>query len=139
MAAAPRAARRGPGAASLLSIVAVGFCAATSVGAQRPPEASPQQSRDLASAVLQASPSSDAVTVAFFNRPIVELRATVLGRSPAERARTTERTLDDLVREHIAGPVDSRPLEGGSLVTVASRAVLVITAADVDQLSGDTL
>jgi small-conductance mechanosensitive channel len=140
MAAASWAARRSPGPAALTAFLAAAIvCGGALVAAQRPPEASPERSREMASAVLQAVPSTETATVTFFNRPIVELRATVLGRSPAERARTAERTLDDLVGEHIAGPVDSRMLQGGSLVTVASRAVLVITDADVDQLSGDTL
>jgi small-conductance mechanosensitive channel len=120
-------------------MVAALVAAGTTAAAQRPVEPSPQQSRDLASAVLQAAPSSQPATVTFFNRPIVDLRATVLGRSPSERARTAQRSLNDLADQHIAGPVDSRLLDGGALITVASRAVLVLAEADVDELSGDTL
>jgi small-conductance mechanosensitive channel len=137
----PRGRRSGGATASwrwLLALAAI-VCAGPFAGAQRPPEASPQRSRELASAVMQVAPSSESATVTFFNRSIVDLHATVLGRSPAERARTAERTLEDLVNEHIASPVDFRLLEGGSLITVASRAILVLTDADVDQLSGDTL
>src|SRR5262245_19593412 len=126
-------------AAWLVSMLVAALAGVGEAVAQPRAEPSPQQSRDLASAVLQAVPSSDTVTLTFFNRQIVELRATVLGRSPSERAAATSRTLADVVREHIAGPVDSRPLQSGSLITVASRGVLVLTAADVDELSGDTL
>ncbi|HEY7172972.1 MAG TPA: mechanosensitive ion channel domain-containing protein [Vicinamibacterales bacterium] len=137
----PRGPRSGDAAASrrwLLAIAAI-VCAGSVAAAQRPPETSPQRSRELASAMMQVAPSSESATVTFFNRSIVDLHATVLGRSPAERARTAERTLEDLVNEHISSPVDFRLLEGGALITVASRAVLVLTDADVDQLSGDTL
>ena len=59
------------------------------------------------------------VAVTFFNRPIVSLRARVLGRSPQERAvccRTDPRRPGR--RAVLPGPVDSQPLEGGSLITV---------------------
>jgi small-conductance mechanosensitive channel len=138
--ARPGGLTRGSGAAVIIPFLVLAFFWAGSLAsAQRPPEQSPERSRELASAVLQAVPSSDTATVTFFNRSIVDLRATVLGRSPFERATTAERTLEDLVREHITGPVESRLLEGGSLITVASRAVLVITTADIDELSGETL
>src|SRR5262245_14252155 len=46
---------------------------------------------------LQPERSDQSVTVVFANRPIVALRARVLGRGPIERARGAERMLDDLV------------------------------------------
>src|SRR4051812_14489025 len=135
-----RGAARGCGAANLIAIVvaAVLFASAAAT-AQRAPEPSPAQSRDIASAVLQAAPSADTATVTFFNRSVVDLRATVLGRGPAERARAATRRLDDLAAEAIAGPVEAHALAGGSLISVASKGVLVITEADLDPVSGETL
>jgi len=113
--------------------------AATLVAAQPPPEPSPQRSRDLASAVLQAVPSTQTATVTFFNRSIVDLRATVLGQGPAERARAVEQRLKDIAAERITGPVEARALDGGSLISVASKGVLVVTEQDLDEISGETL
>ena len=42
----------------------------------------------------------------YFNRPIVVLKARVLGRSPMERAAGAERALDELAAQRITGPVD---------------------------------
>jgi len=87
----------------------------------------------------RAEPSGQSATVVFFNRPIVVLRARVLGRGPAERAEGAERALEDLVEHDITGPVESQPFEGGTLLTVAGRGVLVLTPPDVDELLGDTV
>src|SRR5690348_9918478 len=57
----------------------------------------------------RAEPSGQSATVVFFNRPIVVLRARVLGRGPAERAEGAERALEDLVEHDITGPVESQP------------------------------
>jgi small-conductance mechanosensitive channel len=90
-------------------------------------------------AVVRADASQSPATVTFFNRPIVDLRATVLGRSPAERARGAEQRIDDIARERIVGPVEAEALDIGMMITVASKGVVVLTAVDVDGLSGDTL
>jgi small-conductance mechanosensitive channel len=84
-------------------------------------------------------PSGETSTLTYFNRPIVVLRARVLGRRPVERATGAERILDDLIAEGITGPVESRSIEGGSLITVASRVVVGLALPDVDELSGETL
>ena len=64
-------------------------------------------------AVVEAEPSGQSATLTFFNRPIVVLRARVLGRGPAERADGARRALDDLVARGITGPVESQPFDGG--------------------------
>jgi small-conductance mechanosensitive channel len=75
----------------------------------------------------------------FVNRPIVVLRARVLGRGPAERAEGARRALDDLVERGTTRPVERQSFDGGWLITVASRGVLALTAPDVDELSGETV
>ena len=95
-----RGAARGRGAANLFSIVAAVLVAGVTAIAQRAPEPPLAQSRDIASAVLEAAPSPDTVTVTFFNRSIVDLRATVLGRGPAERARAAAGLAADGGRVH---------------------------------------
>ena len=90
-------------------------------------------------AAIRAEPSGQSATFTFFNRPIVVLRARVLGRGPAERADGARRALDDLVARGITGPVEWQPFDGGALITVASRGVLALTSPDVDELSGETV
>jgi len=101
------------------------------------PSAPPAQT--LTSALLSATPSKETATFSYANRPIVLLRASVLGRSPAERAAGAKRALDDLVAQGITGPVAVQPLESAALVSVGSRVVLGLTAADVDDLSGESI
>jgi small-conductance mechanosensitive channel len=107
----------------------------------QPPSTQPASSSEpptIASAV-NAEPTDEQSTLTFFNRPIIVLRARVLGRRPSERAATTERVLDELVEEGITSPVTKQVFAGASIISVRSRAVLVLTALDVDQLSGQTL
>jgi small-conductance mechanosensitive channel len=92
-----------------------------------------------ATALLNATPTSDTFTFAYFNRPIVVLKANVLGRTPAERAVNAQRALDDLVADRVTGPVAVRSFDGGALISVGSRVVLALTTADVDSLSGETV
>jgi small-conductance mechanosensitive channel len=106
------------------------LAAAPAARAQAPP---------AAAAPLSTSPSSEPSTFSYFNRPIVVLKANVLGRSPAERAAAAEHALDDLVEEHTVAPVEFQLFPGGSYIRVGSRVVLGLTSADVDNLSGETL
>src|SRR5581483_1087136 len=87
---------------------------------------------------ITAEPSGQIATLTFFNRPIVALRARVLGRGPAERAESATHVLDDLVSQSITGPIEWRSFQGAALVTVGGRGVVAITSADVDELSGET-
>ena len=88
---------------------------------------------------LHAEPSGETATVVFFNRPIVVLRARVLGRAPAERALSSNRLMEDLISGGEAHQVETRVLEGAALVMAGGRTVLVLTPPDVDELSGETL
>ena len=91
-------------------------------------------------ALLTATPSSEAFTFTYVNRPIVLFKANVLADLPwHECAAGVERALDDLVAQRITGPVGSQLFEGGALISVGSRVVLAITAPDVDDLSGETI
>ncbi len=90
-------------------------------------------------AVLDAEPSGESFTLTYFNRPIVVLRARVLGRPPAERAAIAVRVLDGLVAERSTEPVESRSIEQGSLIFVGSRVVFGLAPADIDELAGETL
>lgn len=127
---------RGAGAilaASWMLVASAGAVrAASQPGAQETP-------RPTLRSVAAAEPSERTATFVFFNRPIVELRARVLGRDPSERVDSAAHIVEDLVRRRIVRPVEWRPFEGGALITVASRSVLALTPPDVDELSGETV
>ena len=112
------------------------------LAAQAPPApGAPVASQAPASvaAVLSAVPAEETVTLTFFNRPIVNLKAKVLGRSPEERAAAAERVLDELLDQGITGPVTTRPFEGGALISVGARGVIALTSPDVDEQLGETI
>jgi small-conductance mechanosensitive channel len=88
---------------------------------------------------IGAEPAGETFTFTFANRQIVVLRARVLGRRPVERAGAVERALDELLADGIAGPVTSRPFDGGVFIDVGTRTVLAVTPPDVEELSGETL
>jgi small-conductance mechanosensitive channel len=93
----------------------------------------------LVASTVDVERSSQPATLVFFNRPIVTLRARVLGREPAERAAGARRMLEDLVEGGNAGIVQSQALGGLRLIQVGSRGVVALTTLDVDELSGETL
>ena len=86
-----------------------------------------------------AEPSGQVATLTFANRPIVTLRARVLGRDPADRVASAERVLDELVADGLSGPIESRAFNGGRIIAVASRGILALTVFDVDNLAGETV
>ena len=104
------------------------------------PAAQSQSSRGgPASAALNAERASRGFTLFFFNRPIVVLRARVVGREPVERAVGAGRLLHDLVAQRATGAVTTQSFEGGTIINIGSRGVLLLTPADVDELAGETL
>ena len=82
----------------------------------------PQLTDTLAAAAAQAEPSGEVSTLTFFNRPIVVLRARVLGRGPRERVTAAEGILGQLVEAGVTGPVAAQTVEGGALITVGVQA-----------------
>ncbi len=114
-------------------MLALVLAAGTLAAQPQPPPALPSV------AVLGAEPSGESFTLTYFNRPIVVLRARVLGRPPSERAAIAVRVLDDLVAAKATEPVESRSIEQGSLIFVGSRVVFGLAPADVDELAGETL
>src|SRR5262245_20755125 len=107
----------------------------------QPPSAGTTQVPALPSApaAVTVEPSAQAATLVFFNRPIVTLKATVLGRRPSDRTGAAVKALDEVVESGVISPVDVSPFEGGVLLRVGPRAVFGLTALDVDQLSGESL
>jgi small-conductance mechanosensitive channel len=122
----------------LLAALVLAGWAVGAVSAQPAPGVG-QVTDALAAAAAQAEPSGQVATLTFFNRPIAVMRARVLGRSPDERAVSARAILDQLVAEHVTGPVATQSVEGGALITVALRPVFGLVTPDIDPLSGETL
>src|SRR4051812_35184137 len=112
-------------------LLAVSLAWPVALAAQAPPE-TPALERAVAAAASSAEPSEETALLTFSNRPIVSLRARVLGRGPSERAAAAVAALDDLVGSGIAGPVALHPFEGGTLITVGPRGVLALLPPDID-------
>ena len=132
--------------AALLGVWLIAGCGAVvfaqpTPAASQPPSAGNIQAGALTSspAAVTVEPSAQAATLVFFNRPIVTLKATVLGRRPSDRAAAAVKALDEVVESGVISPIDVSPFEGGVLVRVGPRAVFGLTSLDVDQLSGESL
>jgi small-conductance mechanosensitive channel len=122
--------------------VCLAVCLAAGCGARLVAQTAPAAQgplRALVAEAVRAEPSGASVRLVFFNRPIVVLRARVLGRGPAERAEGARRALDDVAAGGITGPVGWQSLDTVAMITVASRGVIVLTPPDVDELSGETV
>jgi small-conductance mechanosensitive channel len=122
------------------SLAIVCLVLALSMGAS-PESAAGQapQPPPTATAVAAIEPSGQSATLTFSNRPIVVLRARVMGRAPAERAAVAARLLEGLVNDRLTGPIEVRSLENSRLIVVANRSTIALTPLDVDELAGETL
>ena len=100
----------------------------------------PAEERAVADAALAAAsaPTGPPATLVYANRQIVELRSPLLGRSPEERVAAAHLTLDNLVKQHVTGPFQTRAI--GPIVTIESdgRRILTIMPSDVNELNGET-
>jgi small-conductance mechanosensitive channel len=78
-------------------------------------------------------------TLTVANREIVVLRASLVGRSSAERVETIQRLVAELPVD--TGPlrVTSRPVRAGAMVSVGGRDLFSIVPADTDQLQSETV
>jgi small-conductance mechanosensitive channel len=92
---------------------------------------------DLSSILASQSPGPPAV-LEYNNRPITTLRATVLSRTPADRADAIRTLLDRLISAGPPGPVSSRELQGINVIVVGGRDAFGIVPQDIDTLAGET-
>jgi small-conductance mechanosensitive channel len=93
--------------------------------------------QDLSQVVSSATPGQT-VVLRYNNRPITTLRATILSRSPAERAAGAVEVLDRIVDEGRPGAISTRRLQGVAIVSVGERDVFTILPLDVNELAGET-
>ena len=121
-----------------LTIVLAAAAPAAADGQAAAPQ-SPSAPAASVGAALKIERTAESFSLFFFNRPIVVLRARVAGRGPAERALGASRLLGDLVAQRRTGRVEALPFDGGALIRVGEQAVFAVTAADLDNLAGETL
>jgi small-conductance mechanosensitive channel len=131
----------GPGYWCALAIL-TGALTSVTTGAQTP--ASGTTSSDpivaaIAAAARSAQRTDAPATLVYENRRIVELRATILSRTPAARAAAASEALDRLATQVPDGEVTTRAYDGGTLISVGDRPVFAVLEADVDPLSGEQL
>src|SRR6185436_6255238 len=75
----------------------------------------------------------------YANRAIVELHATNLARTPADRVAAARRVLDQVVEDGRVEPLTTRPFGSAMVVSVAGRDTFALVPGDVDTTAGETL
>jgi len=98
-----------------------------------------QTPSSVTSAVADAHSAVPPATLSYANRPIVEFRATLLARTPAERAAAATMFIDRVVETSPDARVTTRRVGDAVTVNLGAPAVFAILPADVDTLSGETL
>ena len=91
----------------------------------------------IAAAASSAQRTDPSAPLVYAKRRIVELRATVMSRTPAARAAAAADTLDGLLAQVPDGEVQTRAYAGGTLISVGGRPVFAVLDADVDPLAGE--
>ena len=102
---------------------------------------SPALAQDAAAqtAPPTAASAPPSAWLTFNNRRIVELRGSVRGRTPEQRAAAAARALGEIVRGRGRLDVTLTPVAAAMLVTVGDRDVFVILPVDVDELANTDL
>jgi small-conductance mechanosensitive channel len=123
-------------ATTLGTAVALGLALVAATLAAQPPQTPTPPPPGIA---ISVEPSGETATLSYANRPIVVLRARIMGRPPSERAALAVRALDNIVESGQTGPVSATFTSGGFLIGVGPQVVVGLTTLDVDELAGETL
>ena len=115
------------------------FLLGGSARAQTPQESAQAQAQAIDAAAGTAHPSGQVATLTYANRPIVQFRATVMSRTPAERVTGANYVLARLVDEHPRGIVGTSVLGEARMVNIDGRVVFVILPQDVDPVIDETI
>jgi small-conductance mechanosensitive channel len=92
----------------------------------------------VAAAAVEQATVGPPATLTYANRPIVQLRSSLLGRPPDERVAAGRVTLDRLVEAGVTGPIQTRAVGSVVSLEVAGRRIVAIMPSDVDTLAGET-
>jgi len=125
---ARKAPRRWPAAGALLAALVVASSLPGSAGAAA-------EAAGGEAPAISASPAP----LRFENRTIVVFRASVLGRTPLERAEGARQRIEQAIGKGGAGAVTTRALPQGTAVEIDGTAMFVVTPQDVDEPVSETL
>jgi small-conductance mechanosensitive channel len=78
-------------------------------------------------------------TLRAYNRTIVEMRATLLGFTPAERVARAESVIRELLAQSGPGEVVVRSIPEGRAITLDGKSAFLVLEGDVDALTGESL
>jgi len=93
----------------------------------------------MAAIGLNPNPSIEADTLFIHNRPIVVFRANLLGFTPRERVERMQWRIEESLDSGKISNVTAQPIPQGMLVKMDNHGVFVLSPADLDSLSGETL
>src|SRR5215471_9413597 len=102
------------------------------------PAPQPQPGTWVAAVIASARPDVPA-TLTLANRDIVVLRASVLGRSSADRANAASQLLRQMALDVGPAKATMAPVDEAVLFSVNGRGVIALVPADVDTLAGETM
>jgi small-conductance mechanosensitive channel len=118
--------------------VAVCLVVWTGMPGAQAPGADDEFTKLLASAVASATADDPPAVLMFANREIVELRATVLGRSPEERVASITESLDRLGYATVVPRLTVHDYGEVSAVKAGGQVIFVVFPQDVDPLQSET-
>jgi small-conductance mechanosensitive channel len=98
-----------------------------------------QTPSSTAAAVADGQSAGQPATLVYANRPILVFRATVFGRTPAERAAAAVLFIDRIVETSPDARVTTTRVGDAATVEIGAPSVFAILPADVDTLAGETL
>ena len=113
-----------------------GLTTLSTVAAQGVPSSQPSS---LESAIVEDATKAPPATLIYANRPIFQFRASVLGRTPADRAVAVRQVLDRLVDGGAIARVEILPMGSVTTIAVGGFNIFAIVPADIDALAGETM
>jgi small-conductance mechanosensitive channel len=96
------------------------------------------QSQDQPAASTNGAAAGPAL-LRIFNRPIIILRASVFGATPAERVDTIEQRFSVLVARGKPGKISTRQTAEGTIIDLDGEFLMLVANGDVDPLGGETI
>ena len=119
------------------ALLAVGLTTlGPTVAAQGVPSSQPSS---IESAIVGGATNAPPATLIYANRPIIQFRASVLGRTPADRAAAVRQVLDRLVDGGAIARVEILPMGSVMTIAVGGFNIFAIAPADIDALAGETM
>ncbi|HKW00193.1 MAG TPA: mechanosensitive ion channel domain-containing protein [Vicinamibacterales bacterium] len=123
----------------MAAALALAASVARPASAQVPTPAPQPQTRTWVAEVIASARPDLPATMKLANRDIVVLRASVLGRSSADRASAAARLLREIALAGGPARATMTPVDEAMAFSVDGRSVLAVVPADVDTLAGETM